>query len=142
VVKFDLKGAVDPLSHALSLQALRQHTDCKWSLRYSERGLTAPLQHEAGRLEARTQGTAQGGVVSPVLMNLGLPYGFDRWLQRHDPQYPFERYADEGLAHCQTEAAARALKAALGARFAEWGLELHPAKTRLISCKDDDRQGE
>ena len=141
-VKFDIKGAFDNLSHALILKAVRHHTDCKWVLLYSERWLTAPLQYEDGRLEVRTKGTAQGGVVSPLLMNLVLHYVCDRWMQRQYPQYPFERYADDGLAHCQTEAQALALKAALVARFAECGLELHPAKTRIIYCKDDDRPGE
>ena len=142
VVKFDIKGAFDNLSHALMMKAVRHHTDCKWILLYSERWLTAPLHHADGRLEARTKGTAQGGVVSPLLMNLVLHYVFDRWMQRYYPQYPFERYADDGLAHCQTEAQAFALKAALVARFAECGLELHPAKTRMIYCQDDDRPGE
>src|SRR4051794_14470316 len=92
VVKFDIKGAFDNLAHALILKALRHHTDCKWILLYIERWLTAPLQYEDGRSEARTKGTAQGGVVSPLLLNLVLPYVFDRWMQRHYPQYPFERY--------------------------------------------------
>jgi RNA-directed DNA polymerase len=85
VVKFDIKGAVDNLSHALILKALRHHPDCKWILLYSERWLTAPLHYEDGRSEARTKGTAQGGVVSPLLLNLVLPYVFDRWMQRHYP---------------------------------------------------------
>ena len=63
-------------------------------------------------------------------------------MQRQYPQYPFERYADDGLAHCQTEAQALALKAALVARFAECDLELHPAKTRIVYCEDDERLGE
>ena len=142
VVKFDIKGAFDNLAHPLILKALRHHTECKWILLYIERWLTAPLAQADGRLEARTKGTAQGGVVSPVLLNLVLHYVFDRWMQRHHPQYPFERYADDGLAHCQTEAQVSALKAALVARFAECGLELHPDKTRIVYCKDDDRRGE
>src|SRR5262245_30128470 len=142
VVKFDIKGAFDNLSHALILKALRHHTDCKWILLYIERWLTAPLQYGDGRSEARTKGTAQGGVVSPLLLNLVLHYVFDRWMQRHYPQHPFERYADDGLAHCQTEGQAGALKEALVARVAECGLELHPDKTRIVYCKDDDRRGE
>ena len=142
VVKFDIKGACDNLSPALIMQAVRHHTAGKWILLYSERWLTAPLQYADGRLEVRTKGTAQGGVVSPVLMKLVLHYVFDRWMQRQYPQYPVERYADDGLAHCQTEAQALALKAALVERFAQGGVELHPAKTRIIYCKDDDRPGE
>jgi len=94
VVKFDIKGAFDNLSHALSLKALRHHTDCKWILLYIERWLTAPLQHEDGNVEARTKGTAQGGVVSPILLNRVLHYVFDRGMQRHYPQHPFARYGD------------------------------------------------
>src|SRR5919198_3090446 len=33
-------------------------------------------------------------------------------------------------------------KAPRKAGFAECGLELHPEKTRIVYCKDDDRQGE
>src|SRR6266545_3116394 len=142
VVKFDIKGAFDNLEHTLILKALRHHTDCKWILLYIERWLTAPLQYADGRVEARTKGTAQGGVVSPLLLNLVLHYVFDRWMSRHYPQHPFERYADDGLAHCQTETEACALKAALVARFAVCGLELHPDKTRIVYCQDDDRRGE
>jgi RNA-directed DNA polymerase len=32
VVKFDIKGAFDNLSHTLMMKALRHHTDCKWIL--------------------------------------------------------------------------------------------------------------
>lgn len=142
VVKFDIKGAFDNLEHTLILKALRHHTDCKWILLYIERWLTAPLQYADGRVEARIKGTAQGGVVSPLLLNLVLHYVFDRWMSRHYPQHPFERYADDGLAHCQTETEACALKAALVARFAVCGLELHPDKTRIVYCQDDDRRGE
>jgi RNA-directed DNA polymerase len=80
--------------------------------------------------------------VSPLLLNLVLHYVFDRWMQRHYPQHPFARYADDGLAHGKTEAEALTLKEALGVRFAACGLELHPDKTRIVYCKDDDRRGE
>jgi len=142
VVKFDIKGAFDNLSHELMMKAVRHHTECKWILLYCERWLTAPVQYEDGRQEGRTKGTVQGGVISPLLMNLVLHYVFDHWMQRHYPQYPFERYADDGLAHCQTETQALSLKATLAERFAACGLELHPTKTRIIYCKDDDRPGE
>lgn len=142
VVKFDIKGAFDNLDHTLILKALRHHTACKWILLYIDRWLKAPLHYEDGSIEARTKGTAQGGVVSPLLLNLVLHYVFDRGMRRHYPQHPFERYADDGLAHCKTEAEALALKEALVARFAACGLELHPDKTRIVYCQDDDRRGE
>ena len=90
----------------------------------------------------RTKGTPQGGVVSPVLANLFLHYAFDVWMQRTFPGVPWCRYADDGLVHCKTEREAQAIKAALQARLAECGLEMHPEKTHIAYCKDANRQGE
>jgi hypothetical protein len=57
------------------------------------------------------------------------------------PTVPFERYADDLVAHCKTEQQAQQLKAAVAARLAECKLELHPEKTKIVYCKDDDRKG-
>jgi group II intron reverse transcriptase/maturase len=141
VLELDIKSFFDNLSHELLLRALRRHTDCKWVLLYVERWLKAPVQLEDGSLEARDQGTPQGGVVSPLLSNLFLHYVFDQWMQKHYPEIPFERYADDGICHCKTLAQAQELRAALERRFAECHLELHPQKTRVVYCKDDDRRG-
>ncbi len=141
VLEFDVKGAFDNIDHELLMKALRKHIDSKWILLYIERWLKAPFQREDGTVEQRTTGIPQGGVVSPLLMNLFFHYVFDRWMQKNFPQHPFERYADDAVAHCRTEAEARALKDALDARFKECKLELHPKKTRIVYCKDDDRSG-
>ena len=141
VLELDIRAFFDHLSHELLLRALRRHTDCKWVLLYVERWLTAPVQLEDGSLEPRDKGTPQGGVVSPLLSNLFLHYVFDQWMQKHYPDIPFERYADDGICHCKTLAQAQELRAALERRFAECHLELHPQKTRVVYCKDDDRRG-
>lgn len=82
-----------------------------------------------------------GGVVSPVAANLFLHYAFDVWMRRTFPELPWCRYADDGLVHCRTEQEALAVKAALDARFAQCGLELHPTKTKIVYCKDGSRKG-
>jgi RNA-directed DNA polymerase len=63
-------------------------------------------------------------------------------MERNYPQVPFCRYADDGVVHCRTEEEAWAMKEVLEARFRECHLELHPEKTRIIYCKDDDRRKE
>lgn len=83
-----------------------------------------------------------GGVVSPVLSNLFLHYAFDSWMKRTHPHLLWCRYADDGLVHCRTEEEAQKLKAALSARFEECGLEMHPTKTQIVYCKDDNHKGE
>jgi len=110
-------------------------------LLYIERWLKAPVQLEDGTLEPREKGSPQGSVVSPLLANLFLHYTFDRWMAKHHPDIPFERFADDILCHCGSEQQARGLKETLERRFAECGLELHPDKTHIVYCKDDDRRG-
>jgi hypothetical protein len=43
--------------------------------------------------------------------------------------------------HCRTEAEAQEVRAAIAARMRECGLELHPEKTKIVYCKDDNRWG-
>ena len=140
VLEFDIKGLFDNIDHELLMKAVRKHTETQWIILYIERWLKAPFQKENGMLFERNKGTLQGGVVSPLLANLFLHYAFDKWMQRHYPQNPFVRYADDGVVHCKTEAEAESLKIAIAERFKECKLEIHPEKTRIVYCKDDDRR--
>src|SRR6516225_5167281 len=69
------------------------------------------------------------------------PYAFDRWMDRNYPGIRFERYADDAIVHCRSKEEARSVLEAIRGRFAECGLELHPEKTRIVYCKEDDRPG-
>jgi len=141
VLDLDIKGFFDNIDHTLLLRALRKHTACPWVLLYVARWLQAPVQGQDGTLVQRGQGVPQGGCISPVLANLFLHYAFDAWMQREQPSIPFERYADDIIAHCQSEAQARWLQARITARLAQCQLELHPDKTHIVYCKDADRRG-
>lgn len=141
VLEFDIKGLFDNIPHDLLMKAVEKHTDNPWVRLYIERWLTAPMQGANGEIIARTKGTPQGGVISPVLANLFLHYVFDRWLQTHYPKMPWCRYADDGLVHCHSEAEAKQMLEVLKQRFQACGLELHPLKTKIIYCKDGSRKG-
>ncbi len=141
VLEFDIRGLFDNIPHALILKAVRHHTDNPWVVLYIERWLKAPLQKPDGTLVERTRGTPQGGVASPVLANLFLHYVFDAWMQRNHPAVPWCRYADDGLVHCRSEQQAQGILRELEQRFLECGLELHPAKTKIVYCKDGSRKG-
>ena len=141
VLDLDIRAFFDSISHELLMRAVKKHTDCRWALLYIERWLRAPVQLDDGTLQPRQKGTPQGSVVSPLLSNLFLHYTFDRWMAKHHPGIPFERFADDLLCHCSSEAQAQALRIALEKRFAECELELHPGKTKIVYCKDDDRRG-
>jgi RNA-directed DNA polymerase len=141
VLEFDIVGLFDNISHDLLLKAVKKHTSVKWVALYIERWLRAPMEYPDGRLVERTRGTPQGGVVSPVLANLFMHYAFDVWMTHTHAHNPWCRYADDGLIHCASEEQALAVKASLQRRLAECGLEMHPAKTQIVYCKDDRRKG-
>jgi RNA-directed DNA polymerase len=140
VLDLDIKSFFDMLSQDLLLRAVKKHAPEQWIILYIERWLKAPVQEEDGRLVPRERGTPQGGVVSPLLANLFLHYALDRWLAAHYPQVPFERYADDVIAHCRTERQAQEMRKAIAARLQSCELELHPEKTKIVYCKDDSRK--
>ncbi len=62
-------------------------------------------------------------------------------MQKNHPGIPWCRYADDGLLHCQTEQEVQKMLMILAERFKECGLELHPAKTKVVYCKNSNRLG-
>src|SRR3989454_1539671 len=142
VIDLDIKAFFDSIPHDLVERAVAHHTDLPWVRLYVARWLRAPVQRPDGTLEERTKGTPQGGVISPLLANLFLHYAFDVWMRRNFPSVRFERYADDAIVHCRGERQAQAVLDAIRGRFEQCGLELHPEKTRIVYCKDDDRPGE
>jgi len=95
---------------------------------------------EAGQLFYPEAGTPEGGVISPMLANVFLHHVLDEWFAeqvqtRLRGPSALVRYADDFvilLAH--REDAERVLEV-LGKRFAKYGLQLHPDKTRLIDFR-------
>jgi RNA-directed DNA polymerase len=124
------------------MKAVRQHTTNAWNILYIQRWLKAPIQMPDGTLQERNKGTPQGGVISPVLANLFLHYAFDKWMDREHPDKPFARYAGDAVVNCKSKEDAEELRSRLEKRLAECKLELHPTKTRIVYCKDDNRKGD
>ncbi|EOF5965471.1 group II intron reverse transcriptase/maturase [Salmonella enterica] len=142
VLEFDIVGLFDHIPHELIMKAVDKHNPSPWVRLYIQRWLTAPMVMPDGEVRARTKGTPQGGVISPLLANLFMHYVFDRWLTKYYPKVPWCRYADDGILHCHSEAEAIEMREVLRKRFSECGLEMHPEKTRIIYCKDGSRKGD
>lgn len=140
VIDLDIKSFFDNLDHILMMRAVRKHTDCKWILLYIERWLKTPVQLEDETLIKRDRGSPQGSVISPLLANLFLHYGLDMWLTKNYPHNPFERYADDIIAHCRSEEEAKEMKGAIEERLKQCKLELHTEKTKIVYCSRESRQ--
>lgn len=106
---------------------------------------------EDGKLHETQDGVPQGAGISPLLSNLYLHYVLDLWVcqwrrqQAHGKVYVV-RYADDLVVGFQKEQDALAMHTALAERLAQFGLELHPEKTRVIEFgrfarEDRERRG-
>ena len=92
---------------------------------------------EDGEWAASDEGTPQGASVSPLLGNVYLHYVFDRWARQWRRRHArgeviVTRFADDFVCGFQYRGDARQFLHDLRQRFAKFGLELHPDKTRLI----------
>jgi hypothetical protein len=92
---------------------------------------------EDGKWRTQEQGSPQGASTSPLLANVFLHYVFDLWADWWRRRYAhgdviIVRFADDVVVGFQYEGQARRFWADLRERFARFGLELHPDKTRLI----------
>jgi len=141
VIDVDIKGFFDNISHELMMQLLQHHTQEKWVLLYAERWLKAGVEQEDGSIAARTKGTPQGGVASPLFANIYLHHVFDKWMDEVNRQNPFERYADDIVIHCYSKEEAEQLLSQLEGRMQAFELTLHPDKTKIVYCKNYQRTG-
>jgi group II intron reverse transcriptase/maturase len=107
---------------------------------------------EDGNISYPESGSPQGGCISPILANIYLHYVLDMWFEETvKPQLPGSakliRFADDFVIVFSNRDAALLVKEMLSERFAEYGLTVHPEKTRLVdfrhpSHSDRKREGQ
>jgi group II intron reverse transcriptase/maturase len=135
VIDMDIKGFFDTIDHDLLMKAVRFYCQDKWILLYVERWLKAGIVQQDSTYIDRLTGTPQGGVISPLLANLFLHVGFDKWMEINHPEKPFERYADDVVVHCKTEKQAIFMLKRIGERLQKCKLKLHPVKTKIVNVR-------
>ena len=136
VLDADIRGFFDTLRHDWLRQFVEHRIADPRVLRLIEKWLRAGVS-EDGEWSATEVGTPQGAVISPLLANIYLHYVFDLWVQRwrtHNATGAVivVRYADDIVMGFERRADADRCLAAWRSRLAQFGLELHPEKTRLL----------
>lgn len=150
VLEVDIRSYFDTIDHRYLQDILRQRVRDGVVLRLIGKWLNAGVMAD-GRYTRPSAGTPQGGVISPLLANIYLHEALDSWFERAvKPRLKgrsfLVRYADDFVIGFANEADARKVHDVLAQRFAKYGLELHPDKTRLIRFspprgKDDEDRG-
>jgi group II intron reverse transcriptase/maturase len=136
VLDADIRGFFDTLSHEWLMQFVAHRIADPRVLRLIRKWLRAGVS-EDGEWSRTEVGTPQGAVISPLLANIYLHYVFDLWVQRWRTRHAtgeviVVRYADDIVMGFERREDAERCLVAWRERLAQFGLELHPEKTRLI----------
>jgi RNA-directed DNA polymerase len=136
VLDADIRGFFDNIDHEWLLRFLEHRIADRRILRLIRKWLRAGVS-EDGQWSRTTVGTPQGSVISPMLANVFLHYVFDLWVNQWRKRHArgeviVVRYADDFVMGFQHRDDAERCLRELRERFAKFGLELHPDKTRLI----------
>jgi len=130
VLDADLKGAFDNICH----EALLQKLDTYPAMRRMIKAWLKAGAIDNGAFEETLRGTPQGGVVSPLLMNVAL-HGMETALMdayRTKADRPqLVRYADDLVVFHPTEEGVKKAQEVVAAWLADMGLALKPSKTRI-----------
>ncbi len=136
VLDADIRGFFDTLDHGWLVKFIEHRVADRRVVRLIQKWLSAGVLEDGKRTRSEV-GTVQGGSVSPLLANVYLHYVFDLWVQRRRKKRAtgdviVVRFADDFAVGFEHRADAERFLTELRERFAEFGLELHPDKTRLI----------
>jgi group II intron reverse transcriptase/maturase len=136
VIEVDIRRFFDTLDHGHVRDILSRRVRDGVVLRLIGKWLNAGVL-ESGELTYPRAGTPQGGVISPMLANVYLHHVLDQWWAREvRPQMRGKaflvRYADDFILGFENLRDAERVMEALPKRFAEYGLALHPDKTRMV----------
>jgi RNA-directed DNA polymerase len=129
VLDADIAGCFDHISHQALLAKLGTYPAMKRAIKaWLKAGVMEGME-----FQPTTQGTPQGGVLSPLLANIAL-HGMETTLlaayrEKDKPQ--FIRYADDFVVFHHTEIGILKAQQLLIAWLADMGLELKPSKTRI-----------
>jgi group II intron reverse transcriptase/maturase len=147
VLDLDIRGFFDAIDRGWLVKFVEHRIADRRVVRLIQKWLNAGVLEDGTRRWSEL-GTPQGGSISPLLANVYLHYAFDLWAHRWRKTQArgdliVVRYADDIVVGFQHRAEAERFLAELRERFAKFGLELHPEKTRRLEfgpCAAESRR--
>ena len=138
VLDADLKSAFDKIGHNFLLERIGTFPAREQIRAWLKAGVV-----DKGRYSPTEEGTPQGGVISPLLLNIALQGMEEAAGVRYDSRGYVKAgcptvivYADDFVALCHSRGQAEAVQAKLSVWLKERGLSLNREKTRIGRISD------
>jgi RNA-directed DNA polymerase len=146
VIDIDIVKYFDSISHSHLRDFLDRRVTDGVIRRMIDKWLKAGVL-EDGLLRHVTEGSPQGGVISPCLSNIFLHHVLDEWVEaevrpRLSGESTLVRFADDAVMAFADFHDAKRVLSVLGKRLARYGLTLHPDKTRFVDFRNNRSDGQ
>lgn len=146
IIDADITNYFGSIAHGLLREFLAHRVNDGVIRKMIDKWLKAGIL-EDGELSYPTEGTPQGGTISPILSNIFLHYVLDEWFAEEiQPLLKGKsfivRYADDFILGFTEEQDAKRVMKVLPKRFEKYKLSLHPEKTKLIDLNCQSGEGD
>ncbi len=128
VLDADIKGFFDNIDHKSIQSAIREDS-------LIDGWLKAGFVESKKGYSPTERGTPQGGVISPILANIGL-HGLEEYITKCNPKVGVIRYADDFVVTAKDKESLERLKIQINQWLSGRGLEISEEKTRIVHIKD------
>jgi group II intron reverse transcriptase/maturase len=145
ILEVDLRKFFDTLDHAHLREFVSRRIRDGVVRRLIGKWLKAGVMEE-GNVSYPDSGSPQGGVISPLLANVYLHYVLDLWFEEVVKPHlagsaKLIRFADDFVIVFTNQKDALQVMEMLPGRFGEYGLSVHPDKTRLVDFRHPSHSG-
>lgn len=137
VLDLDIRKFFDTVEHEWLIQMIQHRVKDIRLVSLIVRWIKVGVIVDEGKRQPASRGLPQGAVISPLLSNVYLHFVFDLWSHHWRQtmakgEVTIVRYADDSVLCFQFKQDAINFLGLLSRRLEDFGLAVHPEKTRLI----------
>jgi RNA-directed DNA polymerase len=130
VLDADIKGFLDNVAHESILNMIGSAPQGKLIKEWLKAGFI-----DKGVHNPTETGTPQGGVISPLLANIGL-HGLEEYIKTVNPKLGIIRYADDFIVTAKDKESLEQVFILIKQWLSNRGLEISDEKTRIVQSND------